>query len=602
MLRRLLLIGALIGALGWVTLHGQSLSQQVLQLLTRVNTWTALQTFNAAIAFPNFIPSDTTLKVYSDGTDLFFNGSALSGGGSVTTPHNILSTTHPDTTPATVVVGDLMTGQTGPVWARLALGTTGMVLRSNGTDAVWSFDGSLLTALNAGALSGTASAFNGAAITTLNASNLASGTVPLARISGLTNTQVDASAAIARSKLNLAAGVVLTTDVTGVLPVANGGTNLTASADDNVMLGNGTTWQTKAVPDCDASTSALNYDVTTNAFSCRTLSLGSGTVTSVAMTVPAIFSVAGSPVTTTGTLAVSLATQVQNLVWASPNGSTGAPTFRALVNADLPLTGVAAGTYASVTVNTRGVVTAATATMNAATQVTGILPGANGGTGSATSGDDNILIGSGASTYALGALPNCVTASCWGIGYTTATNTLAAITSRTITFPQWLYSGYCQNATVVLNWSTPTTLPGVGACVTGSNTQKLVIDFADGADTLSIQKELKLPSDFTGAIDANIKWYTTATSGAVVWQVATACVADAATGDPSFNTASTIASTAQGTTNQYNTATISGITQTGCAANRMLYLKVFRDPTNGSDTLAATARLVGVELILRRAI
>lgn len=35
-----------------------------------------------------------------------------------------------------------------------------------------------------------------------NASNLASGTVPLARISGLTNTQIDAAAAIAWSKLN----------------------------------------------------------------------------------------------------------------------------------------------------------------------------------------------------------------------------------------------------------------------------------------------------------------------------------------------------------------------------------------------------------------
>lgn len=65
--------------------------------------------------------------------------------------------------------------------------------------------------------------------------------------------------------------VSLSTGVTGILPVANGGTNLTASSDDNVMVGNGTTWQSKAISDCDnATTSKLLYDTGTNAFSCGT--------------------------------------------------------------------------------------------------------------------------------------------------------------------------------------------------------------------------------------------------------------------------------------------------------------------------------------------
>lgn len=604
-MRRPLILISLLASLVVVTLEGQSLSQQVLQLLTRTNTWTALQTFNAAVSFPDSVPSDSEFKLYRSGEEVFWNGTALSGGGSVTTPHNVLSSTHPDTTPAAVVIGDLMTGQAtldDPVWARLPVGAAGSMLTSDGTDVSWTLDGTGLTALTASALTGALPAIAGASLTTLNASSLSTGTVPIARLSGITNAQIDAAAAIAYSKLNLAASVILTSDVTGTLPVANGGTNLTAAADDNVAVGNGTTWQTKAIADCDSASSALNYDVTTNAFSCRTLALGTGTVTSVAASVPAIFSIAGSPITTSGTLAISLATQLQNLIWASPNGSGGAPTFRALVNADLPTTGVAAGTYASVTVNVQGRVTAATATMNAATQVTGVLPGANGGTGSATSGDDNLLVGSGAATYGLVALPNCVTASCWGLGYTTATNTFAAITSRTITFPQWLDAGFCQDTTDVVAWSLPTSDPAVANCVTGSNTQKLVMDFADGASTLSMQRELRLPSDWTGAIDATFKWYTSATSGAVVWQIATICVADAATGDPSFNTASTVTDTAKGTTNQYNDATISGVTATGCLAGNVLYIRVFRDPTNGSDTLAATARLVGVELVLRRAI
>ena len=73
---------------------------------------------------------------------------------------------------------------------------------------------------------------------------------------------------------------------------------------------------------------------------------GSGTVTSVGLSAPAMFSVSGSPVTTSGTLALSLATQAANLVFAGPaSGSAAAPTFRSLALADFPASGVTAGTY-----------------------------------------------------------------------------------------------------------------------------------------------------------------------------------------------------------------------------------------------------------------
>lgn len=63
----------------------------------------------------------------------------------------------------------------------------------------------------------------------------------------------------------------------------------------------------------------------------------SGTVTSVALSMPGIFNVSGSPVTSSGTLTAALATQNMNLVFAGPpSGSAAAPTFRALVAADIP--------------------------------------------------------------------------------------------------------------------------------------------------------------------------------------------------------------------------------------------------------------------------
>lgn len=61
-----------------------------------------------------------------------------------------------------------------------------------------------------------------------------------------------------------------------------------------------------------------------------------GTVTSVALSLPAEFTVTGSPVSTTGTLTATKASQTANNFYAAPNGSAGAPTFRAIVAADIP--------------------------------------------------------------------------------------------------------------------------------------------------------------------------------------------------------------------------------------------------------------------------
>jgi len=67
-------------------------------------------------------------------------------------------------------------------------------------------------------------------------------------------------------------------------------------------------------------------------------SAGVGTVTSVGLTMPAEFSVAGSPVTGSGTLTVTKANEGANTVYAGPSsGSAAAPTFRSMAPADLPV-------------------------------------------------------------------------------------------------------------------------------------------------------------------------------------------------------------------------------------------------------------------------
>jgi hypothetical protein len=62
-----------------------------------------------------------------------------------------------------------------------------------------------------------------------------------------------------------------------------------------------------------------------------------GTVSSVGLSMPAEFSVSGSPVTSTGTLTATKANQAANTFYAGPTGgAAAAPAFRVLDSADMP--------------------------------------------------------------------------------------------------------------------------------------------------------------------------------------------------------------------------------------------------------------------------
>ena len=78
------------------------------------------------------------------------------------------------------------------------------------------------------------------------------------------------------------------------------------------------------------------YDSASKSVICDTTPGGGGTVTSVALSMPAEFNIVGSPLTSGGTLTVTRASQTQNFFLAAPNGSSGTPTFRGIVAADIP--------------------------------------------------------------------------------------------------------------------------------------------------------------------------------------------------------------------------------------------------------------------------
>ena len=122
------------------------------------------------------------------------------------------------------------------------------------------------------------------------------------------------------------AGVVT---LAGTLAIANGGTGLTATPTNGQLdIGNGTGF-TRTTLTAGTGISIANTS--------GAITLANTGVTSVGLALPSFITVTGSPVTTTGTLTGTLASQTANTVFIAPNGSAGAPTFRALAYADLPL-------------------------------------------------------------------------------------------------------------------------------------------------------------------------------------------------------------------------------------------------------------------------
>jgi len=155
----------------------------------------------------------------------------------------------------------------------------------------------------------------------------ASATTTLSKLAGNTTTTKKYLSQTGTGSASAAPSwdTIAATELTGTLGIAHGGTGQTdANSALNALL-----------PD---QTSSSGFVLTTDGTNTSWVAAGgAGTVTSVALTVPAILSVTGSPITGAGTFAVSLATQAANIVFAGPTtGSAATPTFRSLVAADIP--------------------------------------------------------------------------------------------------------------------------------------------------------------------------------------------------------------------------------------------------------------------------
>jgi hypothetical protein len=167
----------------------------------------------------------------------------------------------------------------------------------------------------------------------------------------------------------------------------------------------------------------------------------------------------------------------------------------------------------------------------------------------------------------------------------------------------WRDAAGCNNTTPGPVWNSNTANVPAFICE-GTNIRLATADFDDTTDE-AIDGGFRLPTGFTGAIDAIFRWKAAATTGAAGWCFQLVRVPTAATSDPALPAQAAgncVSSTVAGTTLQEVEATISGVTCTSCAAGDRVNFRLSRDANGGAvtDSMTGDAKLLGWMTRVRR--
>ena len=187
-------------------------------------------------------------------------------------------------------------------------GNSGKYLTTDGTDTSWATN-PLGTVTSVAATAGTGISVTGSPITT-------SGTL------NITNTAPDQTVVLTAGTGISTSGTYPNFTITNTSP-SSGGTVTSVTGTSPVVSSGG---NTPAISMPAATTSVSGYLTSTDWTTFN--NKGSGSVTSVAATVPSVFSIAGSPITTSGTLAITYSGTALPVL----NGGTGVTTSTGTTN------------------------------------------------------------------------------------------------------------------------------------------------------------------------------------------------------------------------------------------------------------------------------
>jgi hypothetical protein len=326
------------------------------QTVIATSDWVYLSDPSAIIQYSASVYVPVTDVALTDRVEIIFEGRRfVSPSQTITLHFGTGSITHAHTTinapggtglvkvvdgfiqsPATLLVNADVDAAAAIEVSKLAAGTNDYVLTTVAGVPTWSaLPSSGVTSLTGTAnqvlVGGTSGSPQTGSLTLTLPQSIASTSSPT--FAGLT---VGSLGGLLRATAGVLAGgasVSLSTEVTGTLGVANGGTGLTSSGSaGNLLLSTGSGLQSRAMMGdaTIASTGALTLKNTGTA----------GTYGSASV-VPVIVTDAQGRVTSVTNTNISIGgsafgSQAANTVLAAPNGSGGNPSFRSLVAADLP--------------------------------------------------------------------------------------------------------------------------------------------------------------------------------------------------------------------------------------------------------------------------
>jgi hypothetical protein len=134
----------------------------------------------------------------------------------------------------------------------------------------------------------------------------------------------------------------------------------------------------------------------------------------------------------------------------------------------------------------------------------------------------------------------------------------------------------------------------------GTNWDVLSLSFDAAADEGCFWQVPYAPAYGSGNITVKVLWYgDTATSGDVVWAAAVACITPETDSTDietdAWGTAATVTDSHLGTTAQrVHTASITVSSTDSITTGDVLFVRLYRDADNGSDTMSGDAQVVGV--------
>lgn len=164
------------------------------------------------------------------------------------------------------------------------------------------------------------------------------------------------------------------------------------------------------------------------------------------------------------------------------------------------------------------------------------------------------------------------------------------------------YTGGLQTIYVPAGAMTARTTNGAAGGTVETTTNRVMIRSLDfDAGTLEYaQFQVRMPKSWDeGTITATFLWShaATTTNFGVVWAIQAVAVSDDDALDVAFGTAQTVTDTGGTTNDLYISSATSAVTVGGTPqAQDLVIFQVYRDATNGSDTLAIDARLMGVTI------